>query len=122
MKKSTIENLFCAILSVLATIAIYGDIRSYIDEKHYNSFSFFSASDLVYLSETGTKSQQFKVDGYIMGIADATINTKWCPKEPITYNTMNKIVSDFIYENPKLWHFSAESLIPRALHTQYPCI
>jgi len=85
-------------------------------------FSFYSGSDLIFLSETGKDTDTTRIDGYIMGIADASINIIWCTDKPLPYNNINKTVSEYIYAHSKLWPLSAKQLIYDALLQTYPCI
>jgi len=84
-------------------------------------FSFYSGSDLIFLSETGKDTDTTRIDGYIMGAVDNSADVLWCHNFILTYDNVNKTVSEYIYEHPTLWHLSAIYLINNAMSKKYPC-
>ena len=123
------QKIFLIIFIIYFSIATYGSIRTYYD-KHEPEFKpkatnkttgFYSGADLVFLSETGTDADRVRIDGYIMGVSEAIVDIAWCQTQPLSYNDINLIVSNYVYSNSNRWHLSAKSLIYESLTTAHPC-
>lgn len=123
--KIIILDFIGTVLIIFVLFILYESLQNYnfSKSKHeqYPSVSYYSGSDLVFLSEIGKDTDLAKVDGYIIGVSDASTNAIWCAPTPIDYKLLNKLVSKYVYANPKRWHMPAKLLIYETLFEQYPC-
>ena len=63
-------------------------------------------------------------NGYISGVADATVNVNWCPPHAIKRNQLQKIIGKYYRihsERPSNETASAKDLVLEALTDAYPC-
>ena len=63
-------------------------------------------------------------DGYISGVADSTVNAKWCPSQQVNSSQLQKTVINYYKNNSKssdLDSLSAKELILTALADAHPC-
>jgi hypothetical protein len=60
-------------------------------------------------------------DGYISGVADATINVTWCPPHDLKGSQLQKIISKYYKAHTNEASNPAKDVILHALIDAYPC-
>ena len=60
-------------------------------------------------------------DGYISGVADATVNVTWCPPHNLKGSQLQKVIYKYYKANPGEQSATARDLILHALIDAYPC-
>ena len=109
------DKLTFIILIIFLYIAGYGIA------KGESTPVFYRTSDLIYLTETGDEYTKHEINGYLQGVSDAYSNISWCNTGIKDYGELNRIISDYVYSNPKLWNYPARDVIQLALQEAYPC-
>jgi len=59
--------------------------------------------------------------GYVLGVHDAYSGSSVCPPDSAKAGQIVTVVKRFLDANPGVWHLSADVLVARALHQQWPC-
>lgn len=59
--------------------------------------------------------------GYVLGVHDAYTNTGVCSPDSAKAGQIVTVVKRFLDAHPEVWHLSADVLVARALHEQWPC-
>lgn len=65
--------------------------------------------------------EQMQALGYVMGASDVGYGTNHCPPSNVTAGQMEDIVKRHLNNNPATRHFTADSIIYRALRNVFPC-
>jgi|TARA_B110000238_G_C16112747_1_gene433431 hypothetical protein len=60
-------------------------------------------------------------DGYISGVADATVNVSWCPPHDLKASQLQKIISKYYKTHTNEASAPAKDVIQHALVDVYPC-
>lgn len=69
--------------------------------------------------DSGYRSGYF--DGYVKGVADATVDRLWCPDPQVKGGQLPEIVANHLRANPSTWHLPGDVLVVNALRAAYPC-
>ena len=60
--------------------------------------------------------------GYVLGVYDALTGvTMFCPPNNVSQGQVVQVVLKFLNQNPEKLHFSADSLVVKALQQAWPC-
>lgn len=60
-------------------------------------------------------------NGYVSGVADATVGQSWCPGSQVTEEAIYHTVAKFIQAHPESLRHSAAAIVGEALMTEFPC-
>ncbi len=78
-----------------------------------------------YLLQDGLKGQNLadnsRALGYIAGVADSYMGVKVCTNGKVNLGQAADIVQSYLSSNPKMRHYTADSLVVAALATAFPC-
>jgi hypothetical protein len=70
-------------------------------------------------NDTSYRSGYF--DGYVQGVADASVGMLWCSPPNVKAGQLSKIVAKYLRAHPELLHNGAEKLVINALQEAFPC-
>jgi hypothetical protein len=60
-------------------------------------------------------------DGYVSGVALATLQTAWCPSSAFSTVQISAIVAKYVRENPARWSDLSQKIVRTALAQAFPC-
>jgi len=75
----------------------------------------------LYEKMRGETLEQMQALGYVMGVSDVGQGSNHCPTANVTAGQMEDVVRRYLFNNPSVRHYTADSLILRALKLVFPC-
>lgn len=81
---------------------------------------FFSGNDLLKKFNGDTVDQIIAL-GYVQGAVDALSGSILCLPPTVTAGQVGDMISNYLRNTPAERHFSADSIISKALITVWPC-
>jgi hypothetical protein len=59
-------------------------------------------------------------NGYIMGVADATSTTQWCPPAGVNPSQLAAVVNKYLTDHPEAWKQSGDDIVRKAIRLAFP--
>lgn len=69
----------------------------------------------------GTNTDQIYAIAYTVGVADASMNTMWCPTTDIRASEVVELTKAVLIAAPAKRHLSGDVFVIAALKNAYPC-
>lgn len=82
---------------------------------------FLSGNDLLEkMTDKGMAARMVAL-GYVVGVSDASYTYAHCMPKDVSSKQANDVVLQLLERNPSMRHYSAESLVVKALSETWPC-
>ena len=85
------------------------------------SHAEFIDGNLLLSRMLGNETDQVYSLAYTIGVADASMNTHWCPPEKMKSSEVHEITKAILIASPTKRHLSADVFVLAALRGTYPC-
>ena len=82
---------------------------------------FFSGNTLLQKLSSSDAFDRVHGLGFILGVYDVYVGITICAPENITAGQLKDMIQNYLTNNPAIRHYTAESLINRALQQVWPC-
>lgn len=82
---------------------------------------FLSGNDLFDKMKGEGMAARMVALGYVIGVSDTTYNIAHCMPASVSGKQANDVVMRLLENNPSLRHYSAESIVVKALSETWPC-
>ena len=69
----------------------------------------------------GVSAKHAFLTGYVLGVADTSMDVMWCPTYSVTVGQTTLIVHKWLQSHPESLHFTGDSLVVSALREAFPC-
>lgn len=86
-----------------------------------SSYAEFVDGNLLLSRILGSDTEVAYSIGYVTGIADAAMGTRWCPTDKVTANDITELTKRLLIASPTKRGISGDVFVLKALSNTFPC-